>query len=414
VEAISNGVPAFRKPESRNASITLMLMGSLLGGLFLGVSLLAHHLHPYPSADETVISQMGRAIYGGGPIYVVLQFATAAILILAANTAYADFPRLSSIIAKDGFLPRQFANRGDRLVFSNGILFLAAASAALIVAFGGITNALIPLYAVGVFTAFTLSQVGMVRHHRRVREPNWRRGMVINAVGATATFLVLIIVAVTKFAVGAWLPIVVIPMIILLFRGIRHHYDRVAAALRSDPTAPIPEAETTVVVLVGRVNTGVRKALGFASSLRPERLIALSIVFEPEDAELLQHEWEAHGIQIPLKIVESPYRELVRPVLRYIEDLQAEHPDDIVAVVIPEFVVGKWWEHILHNQSALMLKARLLFREGTVVASVPYHLRPPDRVTVHVRSQERTAVLGPSTPSSPVALAPQQEEEVTT
>jgi len=375
VEAISNGVPAFRKPESKNAATTMTMMGVLLGGLFMGVSVLAHRLHPYPSSHETAISQMGRAVLGGGPIYVVLQFATAAILILAANTAYADFPRLSSIIAKDGFLPRQFANRGDRLVFSNGILFLAAAAGALIVGFGGVTNALIPLYAVGVFTSFTLSQIGMVRHHLREREPNWRRGLAINAVGAAATLVVLLIVAITKFAVGAWLPIVVIPLIILLFRAIRGHYSRVADALRSSPQLPVETGETTVVVLVGRVNRGVRKALSFASSLHPCRTVALSVVYEPEDAEALEKEWKTYGFDVPLRTVESPYRELVRPVLRFIDDLQAEHPGDTVAVVIPEFVVSKWWEHILHNQSALVLKARLLFREGTVVVSVPYHLR---------------------------------------
>src|SRR3954463_14494969 len=215
VEAISNGVPAFRRPKSHNAATTIVWMGVILGVLFFGVSVLAHHLHPYPSHDETVISQMGRAVYGGGPFYWGLQFSTAAILTLAANTAYADFPRLSSIIAQDGYLPRQFANRGDRLVFSNGILFLAGAATLLLIAFGGLTNALIPLYAVGVFTSFTLSQFGMVRHHLRLHERGWRRSAVLNAVGAVATFCVLVVVAVTKFTNGAWVPLVVIPSIVL-------------------------------------------------------------------------------------------------------------------------------------------------------------------------------------------------------
>jgi hypothetical protein len=378
VEAISNGVPAFRKPESRNAATTMTVMASLLGGLFVGVSVLAHRLHPYPSHDETVISQMGRAIYGGGPIYVVLQVATAAILILAANTAYADFPRLSGIIARDGYLPRQFSNRGDRLVFSNGILFLAVASAGLIVAFGGITNALIPLYAVGVFTSFTLSQAGMVRHHLREQEPTWRRRLAINAVGAVVTFVVLLIVAVTKFAVGAWLPIVVIPCIIVLFRSINRHYSSVAAALRSDPAAPLPDSiDHTVVVLVGRVHKGVLQALTYAKSLRPTRLIALSIVYDEDDVSVLERQWLEYGIDVELHTVESPYRELVEPVLTYIDELDARYAHDTITVVIPEFVVGKWYEHILHNQSALFLKGRLLFRKGTVVTSVPYHLTQP-------------------------------------
>jgi amino acid transporter len=380
VEAISNGVPAFRRPESRNAAITMTAMASMLGTLFIGVSVLAHRLHPYPSHEETVISQMGRAVYGGGPIYVVLQFATAGILILAANTAYADFPRLSSIIARDGYLPRQFANRGDRLVFSNGIVFLAAASAGLIIAFGGITNALIPLYAVGVFTSFTLSQAGMVRHHLREREPSWQRGLTINAIGAVATFVVLLIVAITKFAVGAWLPIIVIPAIIVLFRSIKRHYTRVAAALRVDPAAAqLPLVDNTVVVLVGRVNNGVRQALAYARSLQPIRLMALSVVYEDDDLDQLRAQWEEQDIDVPLETVCSPYRELVRPVLRFIDDLEQRYPHDTITVVIPEFVVGRWYEHLLHNQSALFLKGRLLFRERTVVTSVPYHLHALER-----------------------------------
>ena len=245
VEAISNGVPAFRRPESKNAAATLVWMGVILGTLFMGVQVLAHHLGPYPSERETVISQMGTAVWGSGTVmYVVLQFATAAILVLAANTAYADFPRLSSIIARDGFLPRQLANRGDRLVFSNGVLALALAAGALIVAFGGITNALIPLYAVGVFLSFTLSQTGMVRHHQNERERGWKRNVVINAVGAIATLVVLLIVGITKFTSGAWVPLVVIPLIVLLFKAIHRHYQigrrRAAGHARVPPETDEP------------------------------------------------------------------------------------------------------------------------------------------------------------------------------
>ena len=236
VEAISNGVPAFRRPESKNAAATLVWMGVILGTLFMGVQILSHHLGPYPSERETVISQLGTAVWGSGTVmYVVLQFATAAILVLAANTAYADFPRLSSIIASDGFLPRQLANRGDRLVFSNGVLVLAVAAGVLIVAFGGITNALIPLYAVGVFLSFTLSQTGMVRHHQKERERGWKRNVVINATGAVATFIVLLIVGITKFTSGAWVPLVVIPLIVIVFRAIHRHYQAVASGLEVTP-----------------------------------------------------------------------------------------------------------------------------------------------------------------------------------
>ena len=380
VEAISNGVPAFRRPESRNAAITLSIMGVLLGTLFVGVSVLAHHLQPFPTHDETVISQMGRAVFGSGnPIYVVLQFATAGILVLAANTAYADFPRLMSIISRDGYLPRQFANRGDRLVFSNGILFLAGASAGLIVAFGGITNALIPLYAVGVFTSFTLSQAGMVIHHRRLREEGWRRGQVINVIGASATFLVLMIVGITKFAVGAWLPIVVIPVIIAFFKGVKRHYGRVSAALAVPPGWRPPRSGQTMVVLVGGVHRGVLEALTYARAYNPDRLLAVSIITEEEEQERLERQWEEHGLEVPLEFVHSPYRELTKPVLRFLDQLDQRWENDTITVLIPEFIVTRWWEQILHNQSALMLKGRLLFRPRTVVTSIPYHV---DRTNV--------------------------------
>ncbi len=375
IEAIADGVPAFRKPEAKNAAATLTIMGCILATLFVGVSVLAHHVQPYPSEHETVISQMGQAVYGGGPLYVILQFATAAVLTLAANTAYADFPRLSSIIARDHFLPRQFMNQGDRLVFSNGVVFLAIAAGALLIAFGGITTALIPLYAVGVFTSFTLSQTGMVKRHLNLKEPGWRKGMAINAMGAFATGVVLIIVAVTKFTSGAWLPIVVIPLIISLFLAIRRHYDRVSAALVIHPSMVRPEPiNHTVIVLVGRIHLGVLKALAYARSLRPQHLVALYVSYEEDDREAMEAQWREYNIEVPLEIKYSRYRELVAPVIEYIDEVDARWGDDTVTIVIPEFVVGKWWENILHNQSALFLKGKLLFRTGTVVTSVPYHL----------------------------------------
>jgi amino acid transporter len=373
-EAISNGVPAFKRPESRNAATTLVWMGVILGTLFFGVSLLADHLRPYPSHEETVISQMARAVYGGGPLYVVLQFSTAAILTLAANTAYADFPRLSSIIARDGYMPRQLANRGDRLVFSNGVVFLAAAAGALVIAFGGLTNLLIPLYAVGVFTSFTLSQAGMVQHHRRYREPGWQRGVAINGLGALATLVVLLVIAATKFAKGAWIPIVVVPVIVTGFRAIKRHYTLVSDVLELKPDeGALEPVNHTVVVLVGRVHLGLLRAVTYAKSLSPRHIVALFVAPEPEDRQAMCETWSTFGFDIPLEIVDSTDGELVEPILQYLDALDRRWADDTVTVIIPEFVVAHWYEHVLH-QTALRLKARLLFREGTVVTSVPYHL----------------------------------------
>jgi hypothetical protein len=353
-----------------------MWMGLILGTLFFGVSVLAHHLRPYPSHDETVFSQMGLAVFHNGALYVILQFATAAILTLAANTAYADFPRLSSIIARDGYLPRQFANRGDRLVFSNGIVFLALFASGLLIAFGGLTNALIPLYAVGVFTSFTLSQAGMVVHHRRLRERGWRRGVVVNGIGSVATLIVLLIVASTKFTSGAWVPLVVVPVIIFVFVRIKHHYDRVNRALSLQPSEVRPELQThTVVVLVpGRIHRGVLKSLRYARMMRPEHLVAVYVAYEDDYGEAFQQQWERFGIRVPLEIVHSPYRDLVEPVESFLDELDERWGDETITVLIPEFVVDKWYENILHGQSALQLKLALLARKNTVVTSVPYHV----------------------------------------
>lgn len=374
IEAISNGVPAFRRPEARNAATTLTWMGAILGTLFFGSTVLAHRLHPYPSEEETVISQLGRQVFGEGPLYVILQFATMAILVLAANTAYAGFPRLSSIVARDGYLPRQLTNRGDRLVFSNGIVLLSLMAGALIVAFGGITNALIPLYAIGVFLSFTLSQAGMVRHHMTRRESGWRRNIAINGVGATATCAVFVIIAVTKFSQGAWLPVVVIPAIVVLFKSIERHYRGVAARLKVPVGFRPRRMNHTVVVLVGGVHRGVLEAIAYARSLTPSHLLAVTVVSEADEQVRIEEEWARREIDIPLEIVYSPYRELTRPVLRFIDEVEVRYPNDVVTVIVPEFVVRHWWAHLLHNQSALILKGRLLFRKGTIVTSVPYHL----------------------------------------
>jgi amino acid transporter len=372
VEAISNGVPAFRRPESKNAAATLVWMGVLLGGLFFGVSLLAHHLKPYPSHDRTVMAQLGLAVFGNGPAFVLLQFATAAILTLAANTAYNGFPGLSSIIAKDGYLPRQLAHRGDRLVFSNGIVVLAGAAALLLVAFGGLTNALIPLYAVGVFTSFTLSQTGMVRHHRRLREPGWRRNVVLNGVGAVATAIVLLIVAITKFTSGAWVPIVVIPLIVLLFKGIRSHYKRVEDSLRVPPDWRPPRLRHVVVVLAQKVDPGVLDAIGYARSTAPDHLVAMSVVADGFEAEQIEKQWSLHEIAVPLEIVNAPQGDFTAATMRFVDELERRWTNAMMTVVIPELYTEHWWQQLLHNQSVLILKGRLLFRANTAVTSITY------------------------------------------
>jgi amino acid transporter len=376
VEAISNGIQAFRKPESRNAAITLMWTAFFLGSLFVGIAVLADQLRPTLSESQTILSTMGRAVFGGsGPLYIVLQAATAAILTLSANTAFADFPRLSGIIARDGFLPRQLANRGDRLVLSNGILALAVAAGALVVGFGAEVSALVPLFAVGLFTAFTLSQSGMVMYHWRRREEGWQRGLLINGVGTVATSLVTAVILVSKFTEGAWIPAVVIPLLVLVFKGIHRHYQTVDRALSVEPGIKLPEIRHTVVVLVGpKVHLGVIQAIAYAKSLRPDFLHAVSVSSDPDQADQLRAQWERFEIDVPLDVLESQYREITRPVLEYVEELEQRWSSDVVTVIIPELVVRRWWQQLLHNQTALWLKARLLFREGTVVTSVPAHV----------------------------------------
>ena len=375
VEAVSNGVPAFKKPESRNAAHTLMIMGAILGTCFLGVSVLASHLKPIRGEnDPTGIALMAAQVYGGkGVLFWIMQISTFAILILAANTAYADFPRLSSIIAKDGFLPRQFANRGDRLVFSNGVIFLAVIAGVLIWIFDGQVSQLIPLYAFGVFTGFTLSQAGMVRHHLKLKEPHWKPSLAINALGSVTTFIIATIVVVSKFAQGAWIPAVLIPIMVFGFYSVGKHYAHVKKALAVPVGYKSPRRTHYVVVLVGKVNRGVLDAVQYARSLNPERIIALSIVQDPEEERALHAQWDEYNVQIELHTISSPYRELTRPVMAYLDELDQERDDDIITVVIPESVtkVSSQW---LHNQSAFALKARLLYRPDTVVVSVPVHV----------------------------------------
>ncbi len=376
VEAVSNGVPAFKKPESRNASTTLIWMAVILGSCFFGLSILAQHLQPVKDHEgiipNTVLAQLAEQVYGGRNIFFfITQFATFAILILAANTSYADFPRLSSLIAKDNYLPRQFSNRGDRLVFSNGVIFLSLASIGLLVAFKGQISALIPLYAVGVFTGFTLSQAGMVVHHFKHREAKWKAHMAVNAVGSVTTFFVAGIFVVVKFTVGAWIPAILIPIMMIGFKGIHRHYTRVRSFLLPGDDYVAPFHTHFVIVLVGSVNQGTMQAVRYAQSLRPDRLIAISVVETAEDRQKIDEAWIKFNLaDVELQTITSEYRDLTEPILNRINELDEEYDDDLITVVIPEFVtsVRSQW---LHNQSALAIKARLLFRPNTVVTSVP-------------------------------------------
>lgn len=375
VEAVSNGVPAFKKPESKNASITLIWMAVILGSCFFGLSVLAQHLEPVKDHEglipNTVLAQLAEQVYGGRNIFFfITQFATFAILILAANTAYADFPRLMSIISKDNYLPRQFMNRGDRLVFSNGVIFLSLASIGLLVAFGGLINALIPLYAVGVFTGFTLSQAGMCVHHYKHRGKSWKIHMGINGVGSITTFFVAGIVVTVKFTDGAWIPALLIPTMMIGFKGVHRHYTRVRSFLAPTDGYKAPFKTHTVVVLVGSVNQGVLQAVRYAQSLRPDKLVALSVIEQSEDRARLQEQWDKFGLSIDLDTVVSEYRDLTEPILNRINEIDNMYNDDLITVIIPEFVtsIRSQW---LHNQSALAIKARLLFRPNTVVTSVP-------------------------------------------
>jgi amino acid transporter len=379
IEAIADGVPAFKKPESRNAAFTLVIMAIILCTMFLGTTVLANAYHIIPDGSlepETANSQLARVIFGSGsPFYYILQVATMLILILASNTAYADFPRLSYFLASDRFLPRQFASRGDRLVFSNGVVALGIFAAGLVIAFGAREQALLHLYAVGVFMSFTLSQFGMVQRWRRVRTPGWRRNALINTVGATVTGIVLVVIAATKFLEGAWAVLLFIPVMVLILLSIHRHYMAVARQLSlSEARLVEPVRRHTALVLVSGIHRGVVPALRYATSIAPDNTTAVYVNLNPDEAEKVRKKWEQWGCGVPLKILESPYRSLVRPILRYIDEVDALYDDDVLSVILPEFVPSQWWQHLLHNQTALLLKAALLFRRGIVVTSVSYHL----------------------------------------
>jgi amino acid transporter len=419
VEAISNGVPAFKQPEAKNAATTLTWMAFVMTTLILGTGLLAYKLHAVPAGEnETLVSAMTRHTFGAGFIYYFVQASTAAILVLAANTSFADFPRLSSLIAADRYLPRQLANRGDRLVFSNGIILLAIFSAILVIIFKGSEQAMLPLYALGVFTSFTLSQSGMVIHWlrerrageikdhilkreksedvhatvdpgrashateiidalERDREGNWLTSIIINGLGALITFVVGGVIAVTKFTHGAWAVVIVIGLLIVLFRAIHRHYSRVSEELALDGKKLPPLKSHRIIIPISGVHKGVLPALRYAKSISGDQTEVTAVYVEanPQHTEGLRREWEQWGQDIPLHIIESPYRSITSPLLRYIHQEANEDKDAMLTVVLPEFIPRTWWQHLMHNQTSLLIKGKLLFDPNIIVTSVPYHLR---------------------------------------
>ena len=376
VEAISDGVPAFKPPEWRNARVTLTWAAALFAVLFIGISLLVSTLGIVfdPTEQQTVLSILTRHLTGDGPYLVLVQVATALLLVLAANTSFADFPRLSSFLARDGFMPRQFGWRGDRLAFSTGILALAGLAIVLLIAFQASVTALIPLYTLGVFVAFTLSQSGMVRRWWHRREPGWRRGLLINGLGAVTTAVIVLIVASSKFFQGAWLVMIMVPFLVGLMLAIRRHYQVMARAI----TGPGPflsriPSKPIVVVPVARLDNPALEALGFARSISNEAL-AVHVAHDPETSRELSERWGEVGGNTELVIVESPYRAMIGPFLRYLDALQQQDPDRRILVILNEVVPRHWWDILLHNQTALRLKLRLFFRHNTIVADVPYHI----------------------------------------
>jgi amino acid transporter len=399
VEAISNGVPAFRPPKSANAAKTLVAMGALAIVMFAGITALAVvakvHMAENPASltglpagavQKTALSQLGQAVFGHGIAFYLLQAFTAAILVLAANTAYNGFPVLASILSRDGYLPRQLSRRGDRLVFSNGIVLLTAVAGLLIVAFDAQVTRLIQLYIIGVFVSFTLSQFGMVRHWQRERAGGgpggsgraFRGKQTINALGAAATAVVLVIVLATKFLHGAWIVVVAMPLLFLLMKVISRHYRSVGQELAPAPGGVALPSRVHAVVLVSKLHSPTLQALAYAKATRPHDLVALTVRTDPQETEALEREWEERGVPVDLVVLDSPFRDVTRPVLRFIRDRsERTHAGsrDVVAVFVPEYVVGRWWEQVLHNQSALRLKARLLFVPGVMVISVPWLLQ---------------------------------------
>ncbi|MGD0283166.1 MAG: APC family permease [Dissulfurispiraceae bacterium] len=375
IEAVSNGVRAFSAPEARNAGITLIWMGLLLGILTLGLGYYFNYYRILPNENETVLSQLARMVFSKGIIYYTIQFATSFMLVLAANTSFQDFPRLSSIMAVDRYLPRQFSNRGDRLVFSNGIVLLGFFAAGLLVIFGGDTHALIPLYAIGVFIAFTLSQAGMVKHWLKYKGEGWQKSIVINGVGTITTAVVLVIIAVEKFTHGAWIVLVALPCLVILMKKMHTHYLSVAEQL-SVTSCEVNQPEFkhhSVIIPISGVQQAVISAVKYAKAISDD-VVALYVCLDQAETEIVRGKWDQHCMGVRLNIVDSPFRSIKEPLLNYIDEVQNHYKDGVITVILPEFVPSTWWHHLLHNQTAFFIKGVLLFRKGVVSTSVPFHL----------------------------------------
>jgi amino acid transporter len=374
MEVISNGVKAFRRPESHNAAVTMVWMSAILATLFMGISWMAYHYGILPKEDETVVSQLARLTFGTGTIYYMVQMGTMLLLILAANSAFAGFPQLSSILARDGFMPHQMASFGDRLVFSNGILILGFFACLLLVIFRGDTHALIPLYAIGVFVSFTLSQAGMVLRWLRKKGAHWRTKLVINGVGAVTTGIATVIIASTKFMQGAWIVFVLVVLLITMFRNIRSHYRAVAEQISLSRDARPPRPRRNIVIIpIGGVNRAVVRAVDYARS-RGGDVRAVLVDVDKEETALVEIKWAQWGCGVPLIVLPSPYRSILGALLHYIEEHLEKDPDCWITVVVPEILPARWWQNILHNQRALLLKAALLFKDRVVLTDVPFHL----------------------------------------
>jgi amino acid transporter len=376
IEAVANGVKAFKPPESQNARITLGAMVVILATMFMGITFLADFYNIIPNANETVLSQLSKAVFSKGLMYYGIQFGTALILILAANTSFADFPRLSSIMAADRFLPRQLSNRGDKLVFSNGIILLGFFSALLIILFNGDTHMLIPLYAVGVFTAFTLSQAGMVQHWRRFKGKGWIKGIIINGLGTITTAVVLLIIAFEKFAHGAWIVIVAIPALVLLVKNIHKHYISVGEQLAIKPDSFQMQHYThhSVIIPISGLHQAVISAVKYAKTLSKD-VFAVYVCIDPEATKKIKATWDKLFPEVSLIVLESPYRSITQPLLEFIDEVHQDHPNGIITVILPELVPSKWWHHLLHNNTAIFIKGLLLFKKDIVSTSLPFHLK---------------------------------------
>jgi amino acid transporter len=375
IEAVSDGVTAFKPPEANNAATVMAWLGVLTVAMFLGITYLAYDLGIVPSEHETVVSKIARRVFGGGFFYYEIQAVTMLILLLAANTSFADFPRLAFFMARDGFMPRQFRAQGDRLVFSNGIVILAGLAIVLLIGFKGDTQSLLPLYAIGVFTSFTVSQSGMVRHWWRVRGEGWWWRMWFSGIGATLNGLVLVTLAVTKFTEGAWVVVGLVPTLVGIFLVIRSHYRDVAGQLSLESVDQPPPVTNTVLVLVGDLHRGVLRALQYAQTLSPQAK-AVYVESDPDRTRRLEDRWGKWGMGMPLVVLTSPYRTLLAPLLQYVDHiLEQGGPNHIVTIVLPEFIPARWWQHLLHNQTALVVKGSLLFHKNVIVTDVPYHLK---------------------------------------